>query len=337
MSRSASSASDDAQLQVVLAMCASLPEAARLELAAALRQRLSPAVPSARALILHELGPLAALIERERVWRHSDDDEPNAEGGWNAAGADNATSALGAGPSPTPTSPDQHESILGPAGSGIWHLRKLKQRKRRTRKAARATRRARAQERRDARRVRPRYVNHVHRAQLAQSRPTRHDGKPSFRVVSRERYDEIREAGSPASKTLVDWYGSWLRVCKAADGLQPDGRYLGISNPVPPPRVTEVGRQQYDRIDCLKAIQKCALKLGHWPSCSDYIAWRRAKLLHVPRHERRKAGLPTYDTIKHHCGGWPWTAERAAALSRPKSGRPRHQRAENLRRSTSQP
>lgn len=109
------------------------------------------------------------------------------------------------------------------------------------------------------------------------------------RIIPRSLYDERRLSESPASpesRRLVDRYGSWQRVCRAAASIRPDGRisgkHLAYSNPTR-------GRRRvapYTREETQKAICRCAFELGRIPSSGVYQRW----VLDANR-AARKAGI----------------------------------------------
>lgn len=104
------------------------------------------------------------------------------------------------------------------------------------------------------------------------------------RGFSGEDYDRMRSAAAPSSKQLVETYGSWLRVCRAAHGLLPDGRYLGVGRPWPGRRAKDYDRSICSREEALESIRHCARELGLVPVSSDYYRWQQAKA--VLRRER---------------------------------------------------
>lgn len=54
-----------------------------------------------------------------------------------------------------------------------------------------------------------------------------------FPVVEQVRYDRLRPAGAPSGEELARRFGAWVLACRAVWGLQPDGRYSGLSKPGP--------------------------------------------------------------------------------------------------------
>lgn len=93
--------------------------------------------------------------------------------------------------------------------------------------------------------------------------------------LRRETYDAVRPLHAPSSEVLVGRYGSWAKARRAAYGLLPDGRYLGVGRPWP--QVTLPERVIYTREDSERAIRRCALDLGRHPSSTFYDRWQRAK------------------------------------------------------------
>jgi hypothetical protein len=153
------------------------------------------------------------------------------------------------------------------------------------------------------------------RAANTRARERRDARRRDWLVMPRADYDAHRPAGAPDSRRLVERYGRWVMVCKAADGLLPDGRYVGVGKPWRTLVIHEIGRGEiYSAADCLNAIRRCALAIGRRPSSSDYIRWRRQMVRRYPRNDRRRLGLPTYDVIKDRHHSWP-EAVAAADLS----------------------
>jgi hypothetical protein len=134
-----------------------------------------------------------------------------------------------------------------------------------------------------------------------------------WRVIPREVYDAGRPPDAPDSRRLVERYGSrWVLVCKAADGLLPDGRYRGVGKPWRTVIFHDMGRGLlYSDRDCLHAIQRCAQALGRRPSSTDYIRWREMIVRRHPRADRDRLGLPTYDVIKERHRSWPHALSEA--------------------------
>jgi hypothetical protein len=126
--------------------------------------------------------------------------------------------------------------------------------------------------------------------------------------LQRDVYDQDRPRRAPSSEVLVDRYGSWRKVRRAAHGLLDDGRWTGPGRPwpghVPPPR--------YSRDEVRSAMRRCVLALGvrHLP-VEVYLAWRRARGVEYARAQR----LPAYGAIRRHYTTW-----RAAAADVPVSG-----------------
>jgi hypothetical protein len=56
-------------------------------------------------------------------------------------------------------------------------------------------------------------------------------GLLGYPVIERQRYDELRPEGAPASARLVGEFGSWKAVLRAANGLQPSGRAIYPGQP----------------------------------------------------------------------------------------------------------
>jgi hypothetical protein len=100
------------------------------------------------------------------------------------------------------------------------------------------------------------------------------------RRIDRSTYDELQPVeapGTPSSKRLVERYGSWMKACRAADGLLTDGRQHG---PGLPWRNVNRGRPRtpkYTREEINAAIRRCARELNRIPGANDYATWVTAK------------------------------------------------------------
>jgi hypothetical protein len=119
---------------------------------------------------------------------------------------------------------------------------------------------------------------------LDEHAPRRAEGAPPR--VPRELYDRSRPAAAPRSERLVELYGSWLKACRAATGLLPDGRWTGPSKPWPNPTLGRRMSKDYALDEVRQAIRTCALQLGRRPTAEDYRRWRDAKLRRARRAGR---------------------------------------------------
>lgn len=111
-------------------------------------------------------------------------------------------------------------------------------------------------------------------ATLMNALPPEADGRVPHLV--REAYERHRAAQTPEAldhRTLVSLYGSWLKACRAAHGLLPDGRYLGTGQPWPSPLLSRRRVPAYSLEEVHKAIERSALELGRVPSSRDYQQW----------------------------------------------------------------
>lgn len=112
--------------------------------------------------------------------------------------------------------------------------------------------------------------------------------EPGGRVPSlaRHAYEQHRERHAPKApdhRTLVELYGSWVKACKAAHGLLPDGRYLGKGKPWPSPLLNRQRVPSYSLEELHGAIERCAAELGRVPSSGDYHRWSIEKKRHARR------------------------------------------------------
>jgi hypothetical protein len=78
---------------------------------------------------------------------------------------------------------------------------------------------------------------------------------------------------APDARRLVERYGSWLRVCRAAYGLLPDGRTRGEAAPYSNQSRGRKRVSKYTREEVVEAIRQCANDLGRVPSSNGYQHW----------------------------------------------------------------
>jgi hypothetical protein len=116
-----------------------------------------------------------------------------------------------------------------------------------------------------------------------------------FRAIERKTYDELRPAAAPTSQRLVRAFGSWLGVCRAADGVLSDGRKArpgtvasrAAYGPRPP---------TYTRDEVIAAVQRCASAMGRTPSSHNYHCWSIGEPARARRHGEMSR-LPAYRVI----------------------------------------
>jgi hypothetical protein len=157
-------------------------------------------------------------------------------------------------------------------------------------------------------------------AQLLEQEPTR--TKP-FPLISRKTYDERRPADAPTSDTLQRTYGSWVKACRAAGGVKPDGRKAGAGRRSAPIRIGKEGKpRSYTREEVVAAIRSCADDAGRsLPdlSSSEYHEWQIERAARLRAHGQSHR-LPNYRIITQlfgvdaeKAGTTIWTAVLAAA------------------------
>jgi hypothetical protein len=134
--------------------------------------------------------------------------------------------------------------------------------------------------------------------------------------IERKRYDELRPEEAPRSARLVEEFGSWKKVCKAAYGLQPEGHVIYPGRPWVVTRPGAPKRPAYTWEEVFAAIKQCEKELGRgFPSSSMYQRWAWKK-----RRIARRAGsslrIPDFTTVYRILRGRGWASIRRAALDR---------------------
>lgn len=169
---------------------------------------------------------------------------------------------------------------------------------------------------------------HVLRAKLGPRRPTaaeRRGARLGFLAelvaehgtdihprVQRRLYDEQRPAAAPRSELLVEEYRTWLKACRAAEGVRPDGRVnraRGSRPRDPSPRVKTLA---YSEREIRDAVRGCAQARGRVPTSPAYERWR-ATQVRSATSGGAVVRLPTLSTILRHTKTWR-AALAAAAL-----------------------
>ncbi len=103
------------------------------------------------------------------------------------------------------------------------------------------------------------------------------DKIPSVEIDAYERFREEYAVDAPDHRRLVERYGSWLKACRAAFELLPDGRFRGSANPWPSPTRGKPRVRAYTKEELHAAIRRCALELARAPSSGDFHRWTREK------------------------------------------------------------
>jgi transcriptional regulator with XRE-family HTH domain len=126
-------------------------------------------------------------------------------------------------------------------------------------------------------------------------------------------YDQLRPADAPSSQALVEEYGRWRKVCRAAEGLLPDGRILRTDGNT---RVRNAGirtkTRSYSRNEIANAIRQCALATGRRPTSLSYERWRDREVAQAKQSGREMPRLPTLITIARWFRAWPQALAAAA-------------------------
>ena len=109
-----------------------------------------------------------------------------------------------------------------------------------------------------------------------------------FRQCPREEYDRLRPSEAPASRRLVETYGSWSRACRAAHGLQADGTTTGPGRPWSVTRLGQRRAKTYTREEAIASVQRCARDLRaagitNAPTSWQYDEWVRRNRLKAER------------------------------------------------------
>lgn len=124
----------------------------------------------------------------------------------------------------------------------------------------------------------------------------------TYPLIRRQRYDALRaqrKPDAPASERLVHHYGNglWRMVCRKAYGVLADGRYVGISSPLPTHCAHLVA--PYTRAEVWAAVNRCAVELGRIPSSHDYKWWamRTHRRLRELGPQSRRGAIPAVDRL----------------------------------------
>jgi hypothetical protein len=122
-----------------------------------------------------------------------------------------------------------------------------------------------------------------------------------FRECDRTHYDNVRPKSAPSSRRLVDTYGSWSRVCRAAYSLQRVGTSAGPGKPWPTMNRNEPMGAHYTREEALAAVRLCAKELraaglAGVPTSRQYDEWVRRRKLQAKKRGQ-KLRLPYAQNI----------------------------------------
>ncbi len=103
------------------------------------------------------------------------------------------------------------------------------------------------------------------------------DDIPAVQIDEYERFCAEHAPDAPDHRRLVERYGSWLKACRAAYELLPDGRSRGPGHPWPSPTRGKRRVRAYTKGELHAAIRRCGVELGRAPSSGDFHRWTREK------------------------------------------------------------
>jgi hypothetical protein len=130
----------------------------------------------------------------------------------------------------------------------------------------------------------------------------------------RTQYDALRPPTAPSGQELVDEFGSWRKVCRAAAGVLPDGRINrtgGTNHPRTPGERQKT--EAYTRDEIATAIRRCAYALGRKPTSGSYEQWREREIRKAKRHGQPRPRIPSLETVRRQFDTWR-AALAAAAI-----------------------
>lgn len=151
--------------------------------------------------------------------------------------------------------------------------------------------------------------------------------------IPRTLYDAQQSPAVPSSHELVEEYGAWVKVCRAAEGVLPDGRVRRGDKNRPRNPGIRIQTPAYSRLEITNAIRRCAQRIGRRPTSRMYETWREGELRRVPAERRPQLRMPTLATIERQFGTWA-AALAATALDERALADVRAERAPALTRST---
>ena len=137
----------------------------------------------------------------------------------------------------------------------------------------------------------------------------------SFADTPRKRYDALRPPEAPSSPSLVARYGSWVDVCRLADGLIAHPK--GQSRSRPQPRRRPQTQRRYSEQDVEAALRECAVELNRVPSRNAYQYWREATARRRPRSRQHPSAVFIVRLYAER-GGWRSALENADLVPLPR-------------------
>ena len=136
-----------------------------------------------------------------------------------------------------------------------------------------------------------------------------------YPIIERQRYDELRPNSAPLSARLVEEFGSWRAVCRAAYGLQPEGHAIYTGRPWVSTRRGSRRPPNFTIEEVVAAVQLCRKELERDPSSSDYTRWSSEKR-RVARETGRSVRIPSMRTVSRLTAERGWTSIRVASAHR---------------------
>lgn len=131
--------------------------------------------------------------------------------------------------------------------------------------------------------------------------------------VAKVDYERRRPAGAQSAATLVKQYGTWLKACRAAASLAPDGAVRGEGQPWPSPALGKPRTRAYSRDEAARTLADCTGQLGRRPTTAEYAGWRQRR-----QDTARRGGAPTpriacMTTVHALFGSWELALDAAGA------------------------
>jgi hypothetical protein len=126
-----------------------------------------------------------------------------------------------------------------------------------------------------------------------------------YPIIKRRLFDELRPDETPLSARLVEEFGSWKAVCRAAYGLQPEGHAIYPGQPWAGTRRGSRRPPNFTLEEVFAALRLCREELGREPSSSDYAWWSSEKRL-IARRSGQRARIPSMRTVYRLLGDHGW-------------------------------
>lgn len=147
----------------------------------------------------------------------------------------------------------------------------------------------------------------------------------SARRLTRSTYDRQRTPEAPSSSTLVNRYGSWVRVRRAARALT-DGDYstTGTARAWATPTRGRRRPPDYTRGEVIRAVRRCAAAIGRpvdQLTSSAYYEWVAAERRRARERGAEPPRLPTQRSVERYFKSWASLRANAVSL-RDSGGKP---------------